>query len=153
MCCVMCCFECSECYPLCFDAAAGEYGISTKLLSAIALYESGYSPNAVHYNTDGSYDFGVMQINSGWYATLGHGRWMALADPCYNVRVGAWILSQCIRRYGYTWEAVGCYNAKNSLKRVKYAWKIFNALKAVEKSRSNMYLAAGNNSAKITMQK
>ncbi|OPY60381.1 MAG: hypothetical protein A4E57_04478 [Syntrophorhabdaceae bacterium PtaU1.Bin034] len=27
---------------------------------------------------------------------------MHLRDACYNVKVGAWILSRCVQRYGYT---------------------------------------------------
>jgi hypothetical protein len=52
-----------------------------------------------------------------------------IADPCYNVMAGARILRQCIDKHGYTWEAVGCYNAKSKGKRVGYSWRIFRELK------------------------
>jgi soluble lytic murein transglycosylase-like protein len=55
-------------------------------------------------------------------------RWMALGEPCYNARVGAWILAQCFQSHGYTWEAVGCYNARNKIKRATYARKVMKAL-------------------------
>lgn len=115
--------------PMCFEEAGRGYSISPALLYAIAKVESNLNPGAVNRNTNGSYDYGLMQINSGWYATLGRDRWDRLSDACYNVHVGAWILRQCIDRYGYTWDAVGCYNASSKPKRTAYAWKIYNTLK------------------------
>jgi soluble lytic murein transglycosylase-like protein len=114
---------------MCFEEAGRGYGISPALLYTIAKVESNLNPGAVNRNTNGSYDYGLMQINSGWYATLGRDRWDRLSDACYNVHVGAWILRQCIDRYGYTWDAVGCYNASSKPKRTAYAWKIYSALK------------------------
>ena len=67
-----------------------------------------------------------MQINSSWEPTLRKLGipWGTLADPCTNVMVGAWVLSQCIRDYGYTWPAVGCYNSRTPSKRDRYAARI-----------------------------
>lgn len=56
-----------------------------------------------------------MQINSWWFDTLGTERWQALADPCFNVRVGAWILRDCIDRHGYTWDGLACYRSGKPL--------------------------------------
>ncbi len=119
----------SAAHSFCFEEAEAEYGVSADLLKAIALHESGNNPGAIHYNKNGSYDFGLMQINSCWYGTLGHERWMELGDPCFNVRTGAWILKGCIKRFGYTWKAVGCYNAGSEDKRKSYAWIIRNTWK------------------------
>lgn len=112
----------------CFEEAGSAYGISPQLLWAIAKTESGLNPLAINYNPNGSYDFGVMQINSGWYKSLGHALWMSLNEPCTNIKVGAWILAGCIQRHGYTWEAVGCYNAVSPGKRVSYANKVYRIL-------------------------
>lgn len=116
------------CLSFCFEEAGRFYGISPELLRAIAEVESNYNPNAINYNSNGSYDFGLMQINSAWARTLGMDNWLRLGDPCFNVMVGAWVLAQCIDRYGYTWEAVGCYNARSPEKRTRYANKVFRAL-------------------------
>lgn len=118
----------SLCYSFCFEEAGAEYGVSPHLLWAIAKVESGFNPAARNTNANGSIDYGVMQINSGWYSTLGRERWLHLNDACYNVRTGAWILSQCVQRHGYTWEAVGCYNAKSRNKGARYANRVYQAL-------------------------
>jgi soluble lytic murein transglycosylase-like protein len=80
---------------------------------------------AWHENGDGTYDVGLMQINSSWRERLGPERWETVAtDPCYNVIVGAWILADCLHRYGYTWEGLGCYNAVSRDKRAAYAQEL-----------------------------
>jgi soluble lytic murein transglycosylase-like protein len=96
-------------FRFCFHRAGVMYHVSPDLLKAIARVESGLNPSALNRNRNGSYDYGLMQINSRWYETLGDD-WRHLSDPCYNVLVGAWILRQCIDRYGYTWDAVACYH-------------------------------------------
>jgi soluble lytic murein transglycosylase-like protein len=112
----------------CFEEAGLTYNISPLLLYAIAHQESNLKPNAINYNTNGSYDYGIMQINSSWYSVLGHDAWLHLSDPCYNIHVGAWILSGCINKYGYNWNAVGCYNSNYRDKRNKYAKKIMRKI-------------------------
>lgn len=110
----------------CYEEAGKRYGISPNLLYAISKGESSFNPIAINYNTNGSYDYGLMQINSSWEPTLRKLGipWGTLADPCTNVMVGAWVLSQCIRDYGYTWPAVGCYNSRTPSKRDRYAARI-----------------------------
>jgi soluble lytic murein transglycosylase-like protein len=109
----------------CFDEAARKYNLPPLLLRTIAQEESGLDPNAAGWNADGSVDVGLMQINSWWEEKLGRARWIGLcSDPCYNVMVGAWILADCIYRYGYTVDGIGCYNASSPKKRAKYTDKI-----------------------------
>ncbi|WDN91054.1 hypothetical protein BuS5_04026 (plasmid) [Desulfosarcina sp. BuS5] len=102
----------------CFDQAGEKYDIPPALLRAIATVESSLDPQAVNYNKNGSYDFGLMQINTCWQETLGD-YWNNLADPCCNVIVGAWILRQCFDRYGYSWDSVACYNTGKPASRIK----------------------------------
>ena len=97
----------------CFDAAGQYYGVSPPLLRAIANVESGLDPQAIHVNANGSTDIGLMQINSWWFPHLldfgiePEDLW----DPCLNIGVGAWILAGNVRQFGYSWQAVGAYNA------------------------------------------
>ncbi len=122
-------------FSYCFEEAGRLYNVSPHLLYTIAKVESNFNPRAINRNKDGTYDVGLMQINSRWKRVLGE-KWKYIYDPCFNTKVGAWILSQCINRYGYTWEAIGCYNARSKYKRVKYSWKVY---KTYEKLFKNYY--------------
>ncbi len=94
---------------MCFQEAAQEFGLSPEILKAISKVESGHNPRAVNYNKNGSVDYGHMQINSIWRKKL-KDKYKYLGSPCYNTRVGAWILDQCIQKYGYNYKAVACYH-------------------------------------------
>ncbi|MCA1927503.1 MAG: lytic transglycosylase domain-containing protein, partial [Calditerrivibrio sp.] len=113
-------------YSYCFEEAAKEYDLPSKLLIAIAKVESNMRPDVVNYNKNGSFDYGLMQINSSWYYELGKERWNKIADPCENVKTGAMILSRCISQYGFNWKAVDCYNkGSKSRSYSNYILKIF----------------------------
>lgn len=115
----------------CWDEAAGHYGVNAQLLYAIAKTESGLNPKAINRsNRNGTYDIGLMQINSRWLPMLRkHGiDEEQLYDACTSIQVGAWILAGNMRRLGTTWEAVGAYNARDAALRVKYAWKVYRNL-------------------------
>jgi soluble lytic murein transglycosylase-like protein len=111
----------------CWDEAAARYGVNPYMLYAIAKTESGLNPAARNRNKNGSYDLGLMQINSRWFPTLRrYGiEEQQLLDPCTSIHVGAWILAQNMRRMGNTWEAVGAYNASKPDLRIKYALKVY----------------------------
>ena len=123
---------CLACQPahasaFCFEEAGSMYGISPQLLWSIAKTESNFNPRAINRNSNGSYDYGLMQINSTWAKKLGK-TWNELGDPCTNVKVGAWVLAQCIQDYGNTWRAVGCYNSRTPSKGDRYAGKVYRIL-------------------------
>jgi soluble lytic murein transglycosylase-like protein len=115
----------------CFDEAAARYGLPSSLLKAISRVESARRPHAINRNSNGSHDIGHMQINSRWLPVLQ--RYgideQKLFDACTNTYVGAWILSRNIRRLGYSWMAVGAYNAGSPSKRMAYARKVATALR------------------------
>ena len=110
----------------CWEDAASRYQLSSALLYAIARTESGLNPQAIGRNTNGSRDIGLMQINSAWLPTLAsHGIGERdLYEPCTNIHVGAWILAGNVSRLGYTWEAVGAYNAASPAMRRNYVEKV-----------------------------
>src|SRR5262249_26281786 len=98
----------------CFHGAAQRYRVDEDLLLAVAKVESNFQPRAIHYNRDGTYDVGVMQINSRHFARLellSISVDTLLGRPCTNVQVGASILADFGRQYGPTWRAVGAYGA------------------------------------------
>ncbi|MFC5474045.1 lytic transglycosylase domain-containing protein [Paraherbaspirillum soli] len=111
----------------CWRQAATSYGVNPDLLYAIAKTESSLNPRAINRNKDGSYDIGLMQINSRWFPQLekyGVDR-EQLYDPCVSIQVGAWILAQNMRRLGNSWNAVGAYNSGNPVLRMKYAMRVY----------------------------
>lgn len=114
----------------CWEAAAQRYGIDPRLLVAIAKTESGINPRAYNRNSNGSYDVGLMQINSSWLPVLkrfGIDE-RQLYDPCVSLQVGSWILAQNLRRSGNPWQAVGAYNSSNPERARAYALKVYRNL-------------------------
>lgn len=114
----------------CFDLAAQRYRVPVSLLKAIAMQESSGRANAINRNTNGTYDIGMMQINSAWLPTLKrHGiAAQHLWDPCVSILVGAWILSDNFARLGYTTQGLGAYNAVSPHKREIYARNVLRRL-------------------------
>lgn len=138
----------------CWGEAGQRYGVSADLLYAIARVESNLNPKAVnrsHIQRTGSYDIGLMQINNRHLSVLSrHGISESdLFDPCTNIQVGAWLLSDLFSRNGTTWDAVGAYNAACSqLKgkacaraRAKYVWRVYRQLPP---QRSSQFVRAPN---------
>lgn len=123
---VLTCLMAGKARPDCWNEAEARYGVSRFLLLAVAKHESGLNPAAVNRNRDGSWDIGLMQINTGWLPVLkGYGVGMAeLRDPCVNLQVGAWILANNFQQYGKNWRAVGAYNARTEWKRRHYAQQV-----------------------------
>lgn len=125
----------------CFIEAGTKYRIDPLLLYSVAVVESHLNPRAVGYNysTDGSKvtssDYGLMQINDSHIHKLKRmgiikDKQELLDNPCLNVQIGAWILSQHFNRCGVNWQCLGSYNAgfadSNSLQRLRYAKKVFS---------------------------
>jgi soluble lytic murein transglycosylase-like protein len=111
----------------CWEEAAQQYQVHPYLLYAIAKTESGLNPAAINRNKNGTYDIGLMQINSRWLPTLR--RYgvdeKQLFEPCTNIRVGAWILAQNMRRMGNTWDAIGAYNSSKPALQLKYVLRVY----------------------------
>lgn len=117
-------------HGMCFNEAAAYYNVSPQVLYAIAKHESRLNPYAVSRNSNGSYDIGIMQINSVWLPELNKLgiRYENLFDPCMNVFVGAWIYAKKVRKYGNTWNAIGAYHSETAEKKENYSWKIFREI-------------------------
>lgn len=130
----------------CWQQAGTRYNIDPQLLQAIAQVESGLNTQARNINVDGSYDVGLMQINSRHFARLasfGITEKRLIDEPCTSVMVGAWILAEFVQRVGYNWNAIGAYNAgtapKRQAARNRYIKKVARQYRhAQKKSKSNL---------------
>jgi soluble lytic murein transglycosylase-like protein len=82
-----------------------ETGIPPHLALSIALEENQeLDPLAVHINTDGSRDLGVMQLNDSWF----QGNWQ---DPEINIRAGCGLIKELIGKPGMNyWLVCIAYN-------------------------------------------
>lgn len=116
----------------CYDEAARYHGVDPWLLYAIARVESKHNPAAINRaNRNGTYDAGLMQINSIHHAKLrryGIDPTTALYNACASTYIGAWVLADAQRRYGNTWQAIAAYNvgSLNTEARRKIGWNYAN---------------------------
>lgn len=120
----------------CWDEAARYHGLDPWLLYAVAYVESTHNPGLISKpNRNGTYDIGLMQVNSVHLPRLSrYGITQAtLMDACASTYVGAWIMADNIRRYGWSWQAIAAYNvgslntpARATIGR-RYAGKVYAA--------------------------
>ncbi|HEY0210488.1 type III secretion system invasion protein IagB [Acerihabitans sp.] len=123
----------------CWSQAEQHFAIESRLLQAIALTESNMNPRATGKNANGTRDIGLMQINSVHLPrlkTLGVDERRLYEDSCVSVMVGASVLSDMMKRYGYSWEAVGAYNAGTGAGRkhlrMRYAKRVWEHYKKLD---------------------
>lgn len=76
---------------------ADEHGISAALIAAIIKRESNFNPHAVGHNTNGTTDYGLMQINSNTFADVGISL-DDVFDPVRNIDAGAKLIKS-YRKY------------------------------------------------------
>jgi soluble lytic murein transglycosylase-like protein len=114
----------------CWDNAGRVYNVDPWLLMAVAKVESSFKHNAINTNKNQSTDIGMMQINTIWLPTLkkfGITK-QDLLNPCTSIFVGAWIMAQNIKNFGYNLDGIGAYNSPRNVKiRRNYAQKVYKA--------------------------
>lgn len=110
----------------CINHAAIAYHVPATLITSILLTEGGKVGSATP-NKNGSYDYGPMQINTIWLNKL-HEFGITQDDiqynPCINVWVGTWILSQRIADATNLSYGVGSYNSYSPPQNYRYRTKV-----------------------------
>lgn len=129
----------------CFEMAGRDYHIEPDLLRAISFRESSWRPDAMNVVSNESYAVGMMQIHSQNFSHLAQYGITAgnlYRDPCMNIYTGAYYLAIAFKRWGYSWRAVGAYNAgfreteAQERKRQKYAEEIKAIYNRIKKNAS-----------------
>lgn len=135
------CLGAGQAHAFCWARAGQLHALEPELLQAIAEVESAQRPDAMNYNTNGSRDIGLMQINSIHLPRLraqGITEQRLLDEPCLSVEVGAAVLAGFVALYGYNWTAVGAYNAGNApdrqTARLRYARKVWKRYQTLTRS-------------------
>lgn len=78
-------------------AATCQSTVSPTTIRDIAKHESGFNPHAIHRNTDGSFDAGLMQINSRNFDFLGIRSVHEAMDPCRSIKAAGDLLASLSR--------------------------------------------------------
>lgn len=111
----------------CIAYAAREYRVPALLISAVTHVEGGIVGKASK-NSNGTFDYGPMQINSLWVKELkmyGVAPANLMWDGCLNTRIGAWRIASEIRRVnGDIWRGVGNYHSRSPERSRAYAEKV-----------------------------
>ncbi len=127
-------------YLACMALVASIYHLPPRVLPAIHGVEGG-APGVVHPNTDGSEDYGVMQVNSRWLPPLARYtrlppemvRQRLVGEPCFNIAAAGLIMRTYLdEAHGDLMLAVGDYHSHTPLLNRSYqaqvmqsAWNLF----------------------------
>src|SRR3989338_4105911 len=106
----------------CINQAAIQYHVPATLIVSVLKIENGQVGDA-NPNLNGTVDYGPMQINSIWLPEIsryGYSAELIQYDPCANVAVGAWILSQSIASGADLWQGVGNYHSHTFSENLRY---------------------------------
>jgi soluble lytic murein transglycosylase-like protein len=111
------------------------------LLKAIAMTENdSFDPNIKRLNSNNTYDYGLMQVNTIWLDAYGVDEDKALT-PRQNIHMSAKILASIIKQYGYSWESIGRYHsATPKYKQIWLAKLKKNLLFIIKNDTKNNYV-------------
>lgn len=122
---------------LCVLQASQVNSIDVNILMSVIHVEGG-RVGVESKNRNGSYDLGIMQINShSWIPLISKVFFsddiekaykVTRDDACFNISIGAWILKQSIyKEGGNVWEGVGRYHSRTPSIKYRYIKKVRNA--------------------------
>jgi hypothetical protein len=106
-------------YLKCMLVVAATVGLPPRVLPVIQKIEGG-APGTITLDSNGTQDFGVMQVNSIWIAPLAaraqlspvETRLRLIEDPCFNIAAAALILQDyLVENHGELLPAIGDYHS------------------------------------------
>lgn len=120
----------SDVIPACVVQAASDYQLPLRGLLAVWITEGG-RVGMRRPNTNGTYDYGPMQINTVWAKRLnrdfGITTEMLTNDFCMSIRAGAYILRYEINTAGGSfWAGVGHYHSRTPEFKYPYIERVYN---------------------------
>lgn len=122
-------------YLSCMALVAQIYSLPPRVLPSIQAVEGG-RPGLVRTNTNGSEDYGVMQINSVWLAALARYTGLERAEvrsrlidrPCFNIAAAGLIVrTQLDAANGDLLRAVGNYHSRTPVFHQAYLARVMSA--------------------------
>lgn len=122
-------------YAKCMLLVAHLYALPPRVLPAIHGVEGG-QVGTVHHNTDGTDDFGYMQVNTRWLRALANYtrspvdtvRERLTDEPCYNIAASGAILRTYLNEeHGDLMRAVGDYHSHTPALNISYQTQVLHA--------------------------
>lgn len=111
----------------CWSLSAQKHKIDPLLLMAYGTVESSLRGGIESRNTNGSYDLGIMQINTihlPYFKKMGYSRSDLKNDNCKNIMAAGYLVKDSFRRYGYNINGIGGYHSNTPHLRLSYAKKV-----------------------------
>jgi soluble lytic murein transglycosylase-like protein len=117
----------------CINTAAIIYKVPATVVLSVIKKEGGRNGDAIK-NKNGTFDYGVMQINSIWLPKIsayGYAKHDIQYDACKNILVGTWILSRSIAEGKNIWSGIGNYHSHTPDHNRAYRNGIYKNYKAI----------------------
>lgn len=114
----------------CWDMAAQKYSVDAWLLLSIGWVESKLTSGISSQNSNGTKDFGLMQINTihvPTYEKLGISQHELQYDTCKNIYAAARHLRIGLDRFGHNIDGIGAYHSYTPKLRRAYGRKVLEA--------------------------
>lgn len=114
----------------CIASAASRYAVPVDLVRAVIRTEGGKT-GAISGNKNGSYDMGLMQVNSIHLPEMkryGITRDYLINNECINIHIGTFILHRALSESQDFWRGVGAYNSKTPVHNERYRKKVWGNL-------------------------
>ncbi len=115
--------------PPCVIQSSVDYSIPARLILAVQKTEGG-KIGVKNRNKNGTFDYGVMQINTVWINKLKRqfkiDEEMVMNDYCFSIRVAAYILRYEINlENGNIWSGVGHYHSRTKKLKDAYISRVY----------------------------